>query len=70
MDAGETWSVSTDLSPPAPPDIGMWSAVIYRGYLWLGFWDDQADKDHFFRLNKLLPGTTLTLTPTGNSTSE
>jgi hypothetical protein len=40
------------------------SAVIYLSYLWFGFWDDAADKDHVFGLNKLVPGTTLT--PSGN----
>ena len=71
MDAGETWSVlSMDLVPPAPADMGTWSAVIYLSYLWFGFWDDAAAGDHVYRLNKLIPGTTLTLTPTGNSSSD
>ena len=69
MNSTGAWSVYTDFPFPA---LGAtpWSGATYNGCLWLLAPDGNSDVIRFFLLNKIVQGTTFTLTPSANSASQ
>ena len=68
MDPTGVWSACADLSPPV---VGVfWSAATYQGCLWAVCQPGSGLTIPFFRLNRVMPGITFTLTPAVISASQ
>jgi hypothetical protein len=65
MDPTGVWSASTDLSPPVAGVF--WSAATYQGRLWAVCQPGSGLTIPFFRLNRVMPGITFTLTPSATA---
>ena len=75
MDPAGAWSAADLLPPHLFRQALNWSAATYLGCLWvgclpLGDGDPTQENLQFFRLNRVMPETPFTLTPTGNSSSK